>query len=206
MYACVLVCFCKTTLRLVEGIRAALDAPPWLLVQFQERGSYRTEDVLEFLEWALEPAACPQESTIVMLDWFSAHLAPEVAELVARKGHLLILHGGGVTGLEQVNDAWLAYVRSGFEHILALSESLVTPYIAMHLRSVDGALIHAHAQCPVKDTHLHALFQRLMEQTEVPVAHAARKDDPDRVPKLSRQGILDVVREASPKDNRSSKR
>ena len=55
----------------------------------------------------------------------------------------------------------------------------------------------------VKDTHLHALFQRLMEQVEVRVAHLARKDDPDRVPKLSRQGVLDVVREASHKPSRS---
>ena len=90
---------------MVEGIRAGLEAPPWLLVQFQERGSYRTEDVLEFLEWALEPAACPEQSIIVLLDWYSAHLDPAVAAVVARKGHVLLHHGGGVTGIEQVNDA-----------------------------------------------------------------------------------------------------
>ena len=100
---------CLSIFQLVEGIRTDLEAPPWLLVQFQERDSYRTEDVLEFLEWALEPAACPQESVIVMLDWFSAHLSPEVAELVARKGHVLLFHGGGVTGLEQINETLLAY-------------------------------------------------------------------------------------------------
>ena len=91
-----------------EGIRNHIDVPPWLLLQFQERGSYRTEDVLAFLDWALEPAACPQESIIVMLDWFSAHLSQEVAELVARKGHVLLFHGGGVTGIEQINDIRLA--------------------------------------------------------------------------------------------------
>ncbi len=87
------------------GIRGALQVPVWLLVQFQERGSYRTEDMLDFLDWALPPAACPQESIVVILDWFAPHLSAEVAELVARKGHLLLHHGGGVTGLEQVNEA-----------------------------------------------------------------------------------------------------
>ena len=102
------VCFLVMIIVLaVEGIRAGLDVPDWLLVQFQERGSYRTEDVLEFLDWALEPAACPQESVVVMLDWFSGHLAPEIAELVAQKGHLLVFHGGGVTGLEQINETRL---------------------------------------------------------------------------------------------------
>ena len=47
-----------------------------------------------------------------------------------------------------------------------------------------------------KDTHLHALFQRLMEEYEVKFLHAARKDDPDRIPKLSRQNILDLVLQA----------
>ena len=84
--------------------------PPWLLVQFQEHGSYRTDDVVDFLDWSLEPAACPQQSTVVLLDWFSAHLSREVAELVAKKGHVLLLHGGGVTGIEQVNAARLALV------------------------------------------------------------------------------------------------
>lgn len=72
-------------------------------MQTQERGSYRTEDVTAFLDWALEPAACPQDSTVVLLDWYSAHLSQEVADLVAAKGHILLLHGGGVTGIEQVN-------------------------------------------------------------------------------------------------------
>jgi len=46
-----------------------------------------------------------------------------------------------------------------------------------------------------KDTHLHASFQRLMEEYEVKFFHRARKDDPDRVPKLSRQDIIDVARQ-----------
>ena len=80
-----------------------------MLLQTQEKGSYRTEDMLEFLDWALPTAACPEESVVVLLDWFSAHLSEEVAELIARKGHILLHHGGGVTGLEQVNASRLAF-------------------------------------------------------------------------------------------------
>ena len=87
----------------VKGIIADLRAPDWMLVQTQEKGSYRTHDVVTFLDWALPPAACPQDSIVVLLDWFSAHLSTEVAELVASKGHILLFHGGGVTGMEQVN-------------------------------------------------------------------------------------------------------
>ena len=59
-------------------------------------------------------------------------------------------------------------------------------------------------QSLVEDTHLHALFQRLLEQIEVQLAHAARKQDPDRIPKLSRQGVLDLVREAPHSSSSSS--
>ena len=75
-----------------------------MLLQHQERGSYRSKDVSDFLEWALPEAMTPQDSIVVMLDWYSAHLSDEVEETVHEKGHVLLHHGGGVTGLEQVND------------------------------------------------------------------------------------------------------
>ncbi len=87
----------------VQGVRGGLSPPPWLLVQFQEKGSYRTEDMVEFLSWALPDAETPRDSIVVLLDWFAPHLSEEVHELVRRKGHVLLHHGGGVTGLEQVN-------------------------------------------------------------------------------------------------------
>ena len=60
----------------------------------------------------------------------------------------MIFHGGGVTGLEQVND-----------------------------------------------THLHAQVQRTMEQLETRVQYDQRRQNPGHVPKLSRQDVIDVVRE-----------
>ena len=52
--------------------------------------------------------------------------------------------------------------------------------------------------CVAEDIHLHASFQRLMEQTEVDVALEKRKEAPNRVPKLSRQDVIDVVRQVPP--------
>ena len=102
-------------------IRAALSHPPFMLVQFQERGSYRVRDVLDALDWALPAATSSTESTIVMLDWFAAHLHADVAELIRSKGHILLMHGGGVTGCEQVNDTHLhALVQRKMEELETL--------------------------------------------------------------------------------------
>ena len=47
----------------------------------------------------------PQDSVCVMLDWFSAHLHEDVRQLIVEeKGHCLLFHGGGVTGVLQPND------------------------------------------------------------------------------------------------------
>ena len=63
----------------------------------------------------------------------------------------------------------------------------------------DDFQLYADLPAPVasraKDTHLHAVLQRCMESAEVESAHRKRKDDPARVPKFSRQEIIDIVRE-----------
>ena len=41
---------------------------PWMKVQTQENGSYRSEDVVEALEWMLPAASRPEESIVVVLD------------------------------------------------------------------------------------------------------------------------------------------
>ena len=79
----------------------------WTKVQVQENGSYRSPDVVEALDWMLPAAADSSQSIIVMLDWFSGHLTEEVAELVRRKGHVLLFHGGGCTPFTQINDTHL---------------------------------------------------------------------------------------------------
>ena len=82
-------------------------AKPWLKLQVQKEGSYRSEDMVEVLDWMLPVAHSLDESIIVVLDWFSGHLTEEVEELVRSKGHVLLFHGGGTTAFTQVNDTHL---------------------------------------------------------------------------------------------------
>ena len=93
--------------RILPNLANTYNVPDWLMLQVQENGSYRSGDMVEALEWILPDAADSSESIIVLLDWFSAHRSEEVAELVRRKGHVLIFHGGGVTPFIQVNDTHL---------------------------------------------------------------------------------------------------
>ena len=93
--------------RILDKITAVRVVPPWLKLQVQENGSYRSADVVEALEWLLPLAATPQDSIIVMLDWYAGHLTPEVEHCIRSRGHVLLLHGGGTTPFIQVNDTHL---------------------------------------------------------------------------------------------------
>ena len=90
-----------------SAMRRTLHVPPNMLLQFQEKGSYRLQDVLEFLEWLLPTVDKVEDSQLIVLDWYSAHLDPDVKTLVERKGHKLLLQGGGTTPFTQVPDTHL---------------------------------------------------------------------------------------------------
>ena len=70
-------------------------------------------------------AHSPDESIIVLLDWFSGHLTEEVAECIHSKGHVLLFHGGGTTPFTQINDthlhAELAKLLLDFENTAAVN-------------------------------------------------------------------------------------
>ena len=83
------------------------NTPKWMHVQTQEAGSYRSSDMVHLLRKTLKPAVQLWESAIVMLDWYAGHRTPEIAHLIAELGHVLLLHGGGTTPYEQVNDTHL---------------------------------------------------------------------------------------------------
>ena len=93
--------------RILRALEKEFAAPDWLRIQVQENGSYRSEDVVEALDFMLPDAKSPSESIVVLLDWYSGHRTDEVAELVRRKGHVLLFHGGGTTAFSQVNDTHL---------------------------------------------------------------------------------------------------
>jgi hypothetical protein len=104
--------------RILNDLTANYDLPEWMRVQIQENGSYRSGDVVEALEWILPDASVTGESLVVLLDWFSGHLTEEVADIVRRKGHVLLFHGGGTTPFTQVNDT----------HLHALMQRLLVQY------------------------------------------------------------------------------
>ena len=79
--------------RIVKGIEEEFQCPSWMKLQVQENGSYRSEDVVKALDWILPSATCPEDSIVVVLDWFSGHRTDEVEELLRRKGHVLLFHG-----------------------------------------------------------------------------------------------------------------
>ena len=83
------------------------DIPQWMHATTQCKGSYRAEDMVELLDKTLPVAEADSESIVVVLDWIAAHREPSVVELIESKGHVLLLHGGGTTGYEQVNDTHL---------------------------------------------------------------------------------------------------
>ena len=91
----------------IKKLRTSDRLKSWMKVQVQENGSYRSEDVVEALDWMLPNAKNAMESIVLLLDWFSGHLTEEVAELVRRKGHVLLFHGGGTTPFTQINDTHL---------------------------------------------------------------------------------------------------
>ena len=89
---------------ILPGLRANNPSPEFMMVQVQEYGSYRTEDVVETLDWALPNAESSKESIVVLLDWYSGHRTAEVKDAISSKGHVLLFHGGGTTPFTQVND------------------------------------------------------------------------------------------------------
>ena len=62
---------------IIRDLKAYRNLKPWMYMQVQKEGSYRSPDVVEALEWMLPQADTPDQSMIVMLDWFSGHLIDE---------------------------------------------------------------------------------------------------------------------------------
>ena len=89
-----------------ERIRAGLNVPNDVLLQFGPKGSYRTGTVREFLEWDLGNADGDGDMEMVFLDWFAAHLDDSVQDLIKAKGHIVIYIPGGGT-------PWVATLDTG---------------------------------------------------------------------------------------------
>ena len=101
------------------------ETPAWMMVQTQENGSYRSSDMVDALDRILPDCDQPEDSIVVLLDWYSGHRTEEVEDLIAAKGHVLNFHGGGTTPFGQINDthlhALVARALVQFENAMALS-------------------------------------------------------------------------------------
>ena len=104
------------------------EGPAWMKVHLQINGSYRSSDMVDALRWILPDADKPEDSIIVLLDWYSGHRTEEVEDLIAAKGHVLLFHGGGTTPFGQINDT----------HLHALVQSLLVEF--------ENAMAHASLQ------------------------------------------------------------
>ena len=93
---------------------------PWVSVATSPKGSYRTNDVMSFLDTHLPKLTQSRRWRIIMADDFSAHLSPQVFALCWSRGYVFIAHGGGVTPVVQTPDTDLnQHVKRGY---MALEE------------------------------------------------------------------------------------
>ena len=89
-----------------KGTRVKLSPPAKTKVQWAEKGSYRLQNLLQYVEnLPAQPVALfPQKRVIFTLDDYSVHLDPSIQEAMYKKGYFLIIIGGGITGDIQCND------------------------------------------------------------------------------------------------------
>ena len=86
-------------------LRTSLQADENLCkLQCAQKGSYRLEHVLQFLEWIMKPVETSAETIVVVLDWYAPHLDPKVDATLHALGHSVLRIGGGITGDIQVGD------------------------------------------------------------------------------------------------------
>ena len=75
--------------------------------QVGPKGSYRTEHVLSFLSTHLEEAGPSRRWRIIMADFYGPHSDDAVFDFCWSRMYVLILIGGGITGILQVPDTHL---------------------------------------------------------------------------------------------------
>ena len=61
-------------------------------------------DMMEFLEHFIKPAGEDYESQVICMDSHASHMDASSSEFIESRGHVVLLHGGGLTEYEQPND------------------------------------------------------------------------------------------------------
>ena len=103
----------------------------WLSVVTGPKGSYREEHVLQYLETHLPPMNEGRRWRLLLLDAYAPQMSDAVRRLCWQRGYIVIIHGGGATGVTQVNDTDLRqHLRKTYvEHEMAamIKEARLNP-------------------------------------------------------------------------------
>ena len=103
--------------RLTEHLRSR-GFPAWFSVACSPRGSYREDDIVNFLSIHLEKWKPGRDWRIILADDFSPHKSANVRRLCWNRGYVLLVHGGGATPVVQTVDTYLnEHVRRAYARI-----------------------------------------------------------------------------------------
>ena len=83
-----------------KGTRTNLTPPKGVHYQWAPKGSYRIEQILGMIDKLTNwfNMFTEQSFAIYVLDDYSVHLMPEVRQALFKKGYVLVITGGGITG------------------------------------------------------------------------------------------------------------
>ena len=89
-----------------KGTCTQLQAPEGVNFQWAPKGSYHLEQMLQMVNSLPNRFNMFTQKgfAIYVLDDYSVHLMPEIREALFKKGYILVIIGGGITGDIQIND------------------------------------------------------------------------------------------------------
>ena len=89
-----------------KGTRTYLVPPEGMNYQWVSKGSHRIEQMLETIKKLPNRFSLFTEKgfAICVLNDYPVHLIPEIQQALFKKGYILVIVGGGITGDIQIND------------------------------------------------------------------------------------------------------
>ena len=88
-----------------KSIQKAIDPVPCVQLQFAEKGSFRSENNIEYHKYFTPECTEIEECALRLVDWYSCNVQdPKLDILIEGRGHPILRIPGCVTGIVQVND------------------------------------------------------------------------------------------------------
>ena len=174
-------------------IRETLRVPPGVLLQFQEKGSYRLADVLTYFEWILDRSRVPcrlppASSHAAICDTRTESdviLGDAAAEVDTAGGSEAV--GGG--------DPALSHAGRRVVYLLDWFAPHLDPCIDELIHAAGHAILriggHLTGLVQVEDTHAHAPYSKCYKRQETMDAYEQLQVRPDKLPSTSRQTVMD---------------